>query len=262
MSQGVLSNPARWRAFADAVALALGINVWISIVVLPGLFVGSWRESTDIVVASLPLAALALGLWRRAEIVLLLVFPSTLMIPVALSPEIVGSHVYGPIRFAIVAVGLVAYLFGVSFFSSFYEPPPPHGVRPLASSQEPVPQRWQRRLRLYRALVALSVVFPATMIYTVNFDRSNQAFLLQMYPGRVAQMATVINLAMIAAWVLLYSYAFLGVLRPHRTGDRVLVTDLARIRASARRGKPQPIFYVGVACALGFMLLLLFGRYF
>lgn len=262
MSEGVLSKPARWRAFADAVALALGINVWISIVVLPGLFAGAWRGSGDVLLASLPLAVLGVGLWRRAETVLLLLFPSALMIPVALSPEIVGSHVYGPIRFVIVAVGLVVYLFGVSFFSSFYEPPPPKSVRPLASSQKPVPPRWQRRLRMYRALAILSVVFPAAMLYTVNFDSDNQAFLRQMYPGRVAQMTTVINLAVIAAWVLLYTHAFLGVLRPHRTGDRVLVTDLARIRASARRGKPRATFYVGVACALGFMLLLLFGRYF
>lgn len=262
MLQGVLNNTARWRAFADAVALALGINVWVSVVVLPGFFVGSWQGSGDVVAGSAPLAVLAFGLWRRAEAVLLLAFPSALMVPVALSPEIVGSHVYGPMRFVLVAVGLVAYLFGVSFFTSFAEPPPPEHVRPLSSSSEPTPGRWQRRFRVYRALTLLSLVFPATLIYTVNFDSASEAFLRQMFPGRVAQMTTILNLAVIAAWVLLYSYAFLGVLRRHRTGDRGLVTELTRIRLRAGRGTTRPAFYLSVVCALGFMLVLLFGTYF
>lgn len=262
MTAGVLSNPTRWRAFADAVALALGINVWVSIVVLPGLFVGSWQSTGDVVAGSIPLAVLGLGMWRRAEAVLLLAFPSALMVPVALSPEIVSSHVYGPVRFVLVAVGLVAYLFGVSFFSSFEEPPPPDRVRALSSSRQPVPPRWQRRHRIYRALTLLSLVFPATFLYTVNFDSTSEAFLRQMFPGRVAQMTTVLDLAIIAAWVLIYSYAFLGVLRHHRTGDRALVTELTRIRVHAKRGKPRPAFYVSVLFALGFMLTLLFGRYF
>lgn len=262
MTEGVLHHPARWRAFADAVALALGINVWVSIVVLPGFFVGSWRTLADIIVASAPLAVLALGLWRRAETILLLVFPSALMVPVALSPQIMGSHVYGPARFVIVGIGLVAYLFGVSFFTSFHEPPPPESDRPLASSRRPVADRWRRRFRVYRALTALSVVFPATLLYTVNFDSTSEGFVRQMFPGRVAQMTTVLNLTIVAAWVLIYTYAFLGVLRNHRTGDRVLVVDLARIRTDAKRGRPRPAFYVSVVCALGFMLLLLFGGYF
>ncbi len=262
MKTAVLNSPARWRAFADAVALALGINVWISLVVLPGFFVGAWHGSSDLLIGSMPLLLLGIGLWRRSEAILLLAYPSALMVPVALSPQIVGAGVYGPIRFTIVAVGLVAYLFGVSFFTSFYEPPPPRHVRPLASSRRPVPPRWRRRFRIYRTLTVLSVVFPATMIYTVNFDSTTREFLRQMFPGRLAQMSTILNLAIIAVWVLLYSHAFMGVLRHHRTGDRPLVTELARIRADAKRGKPRASFYLGVACAVGFMLLLLLGRFF
>lgn len=262
MNAGVLSNPARWRAFADAVALALGINIWISIVVLPGLFVGSWRSAGDIIIGVLPLVTLGVGLMRRSEAILLLFFPSALMVPAALTPAIMSAHVYGPIRFVIVAVGLIAYLFGVSFFTSFYEPPPPESVRPLASSRRPVPPRWQRRFRIYRALAVLSVVFPIIMLYTVNFDPTSEAFLRQMFPGRFTQMTAVLDLAVIAAWVLIYLGCFLSVLRHHRAGDRILIADLGRIRAEAKRGKPRPVFYAGVVCALGFMLLLLFGRYF
>ena len=257
---GVLAHSKRWRAFADAVALALGINVWISIVVLPGFFVGSMRDTGDVLVASLPLAALGVGLWRRSETGLLLVFPSALMIPVALAPQIVSSHVYGPIRFTIVAIGLIAYLFGVSFFSSFYEPPPPEKIRPLASSRHPTPPRWQRRFRMYRFLTIASVIFPALLLYTVNFDPASEAFVRQMFPGRFAGMTTVLNLGVVVAWVAIFNYFILGILKHHRTGDRTLIAELNGIRAQARRGRPRPVFFVGVACALGFMLLLFVGR--
>lgn len=257
---GVLAHPKRWRAFADAIALALGINVWISIVVLPGFFVGIFRDTNDILLASLPLLALGAGLWRRNETVLLLIFPSALMVPVALAPAVVSSYVYGPIRFVVVAIGLIAYLFGVSFFSSFYEPPEPTNVRPLASSRQPTPPRWRRRFRMYRSLTILSVLFPAVLLYTVNFDKTSEAFLRQMFPGRVDGMTTVLNLGVIVAWVAIFNLFILGVLKHHRTGDRTLIADLNAIRTQAKRGKPRPIFFIGVACALGFMLLLFVGR--
>ena len=256
----MLAHPKRWRTFADAVALALGINIWVSIVVLPGFFVGSFRATGDILVASLPLVALAAGLWRRNETVLLLLFPSALMLPVALSPQIMSIHVYGSVRFVVVSIGLIAYLFGVSFFTSFYEPPPPENVRPMASSRHPTPPRWRRRFRMYRTLTIISVLFPAILLYTVNFDKTCEAFLRQMFPGRVAPMTTVLNLSVIVAWVVIFNSFVLGVLKQHRAGDRDLVAALALTRSLARRGKPQPVFFVGVACAFGFMLLLFFGR--
>jgi hypothetical protein len=258
---GFWSDPKRWRTFADVVAMALGINVWVSVVVLPGFFVGGWHSSTEIAASLLPLVVLMIGLWRRNEVVLLLGFPSALLIPTALNPAIVSSHVYGPIRFVVVAVGLIAFLMGASFFTSWYEPPPPESVRPLASSRRPIPERWKRRFRVYRYLIALSIVFPVTFVYLINFDDTNQAFLLLRYPGRVNLMVTVLNLLVIGAWFLIYAYAFMGILRPHRTGDRNLVTDLARIRAESKRGRPRFVFYVGVVCALGFMLALMMSRY-
>ena len=75
-------------------------------------------------------------------------------------------------------------------------------------------------------------------------------------------MLTLLNVGAIGAWLLIYTYVFLGILRPHRTGDRDLVVELAQIRASSKRGKPRPLFYAGVAAAMGFMLLLLLSRYY
>src|SRR5262245_839130 len=57
----------RWRTFADVVAFTLGTNVWISIVILPAIFVGVLHTFGQIVAALLPFAVLILGLARRSE---------------------------------------------------------------------------------------------------------------------------------------------------------------------------------------------------
>lgn len=250
----------RWRTFADSVAVALGVNLWVSLVLLPGFVAGTLHTGAARLAAVLPLAVLGLGVWRRSEVVLLLGYPSVLLVPVAFAPEMANVHVYGPIRFAIVAIGLVGYLFGASIFTSFREPPPPVGRRALASASRPVPRRWQRRFRVYAALTVLSLVFPLVLLYTINFDDTSREFLLRRYPGRVAALTTVMNLGAVGFWILSYFWFFLGVLRPHRTGDRDLLADLEQIRRQSRRARPRPQFYVGVGFALILMVALLILR--
>jgi hypothetical protein len=251
----------KWRAFADLVAFALGVNVWISIVVLPAAFVGALHGQTRMAVAALPVVVLLLGLLKRSEILLLGLFPAATLVPIAVSPPMASAHVYGPIRFAVVALGLVAYLLGVSYFTSFHEPPAPISVRKLTSAQSGSPLRWRRRERVYWHLFWLSIVFPGTLLWLANFDGEIQADLEGMYPGRVALMTTMIDVGVVALWILLYLTMFLGVMRPHRTGDRDLVTRLALARAEASVGRPRARFYLGVAAALVFMALLVVLRH-
>lgn len=241
---------ARWRTFADVVAFTLGTNVWISIVILPAIFVGSLRSNSQIAAAALPLTVLMLGLARRSEAILLGLFPAAILVPVALHPVMVSSHVYGPIRFTLVSIGVVAYLFGVSFFTTWHEPPAPRSVRGLSSAQAGPPERWQRRERVYWMLAGMSVVIPMVLIAWVNFDGSVADFLGEMYPGRVALMTTALTAGAILLWLVIYHYAFLGALRPHRTGDRDLVAALARARTDAKAGKPRPRFYLAVVLAM------------
>lgn len=255
-------NPTRWRRFADLVAVLLGVNVWVSVVLLPELFVGAWHARATPFVAAMPLAVLAAGLWRRSELLLLLAFPAALLVPVAAAPEIVSAHVYGPLRFAVVASGLLAYLFGASFFTAFYEPPPPAHVRPLSSSAQPTAPRWRRRFRLYRGLTALSAAFPVGLLWAIEFDRQNQAFLHKNFPARATTLTTALELVAIGVWVALFAAFFLAPLRDHRTGDRAIAGELARLRAEAMRARPRPIFYVGVAAALGLVALLLALRHY
>jgi len=254
------TSPRRWRAFADAIAVALGLNVWLALIFFPGLFIGAWSSKLHVAVAALPLFALAFGVWRRSEAVLLFGFPTALLLPVGVAPDLVTLHVYGPIHFTVVALGLVAYLFGASVFTSFYEPPEPVSTRPLASSLRPVPARWRRRTRVYRYLFALSIALPATLLYSLNFDEGTREFIQKMYPGRAASFTAVLNLGLLTFWLLLYARVFLRTLQEHRTGDRDMGTTLGMLRASLRQRRPRPAFYIAAAIALILMAILVVTR--
>ncbi len=256
-----LTTDRRWKTFADVVAFALGTNVWISIVILPAIFVGALHRGSDVAAAALPFVVLMLGLARRSEAVLLGLFPAAVLVPVALQPQMASSHVYGPIRFTLVALGVVAYLFGVSFFTTWHEPPAPRSIRGLTSAQVGPAERWQRRERVYWILTGMSLIIPAVLIAWVNFDSAVEDYLGEMYPGRVALMTTALTAGAIALWLGIYHYAFLGVLRPHRTGDRDLVTALAQARTDAKSGRPRPRFYLSVVLALAAMVTLILLRH-
>lgn len=247
----------RWRTFADAVAAALGVNVWVSLVLLPAAFGGGLSGKVLPLAAFAPLALLAIGVVRRWDAMLLYGFPASLLVPLSLQPETAQVHVYSPWRLALVALGLIAYLFGASAFTSFREAPPPVASRPLASASRPMPARWRRRFRIYRALVVLSAVFPLVLLYAVHFSPSTQAFLREKYAGRVPEVTTFIDLAVIAFWIALYAAYFLGLLRAHRTGDRAIQSILQELAERARRPRPGPVFYLGVVVAIVLMVLLM-----
>ncbi len=251
----------RWRAFADVVAVALGVNVWISMVVLPALFVGALRTTAMTAAVLLAPAALLAGVWRRSQLVLLGAFPTAVLVPIALAPEMAASHVYGPLRFVVVAVGLVGYLLGVPFFTTFHEPRAPVSERMLTSAREPRPPRWRRRERVYWGLAAAAFAVPAFLLWEVSYDPTIQAPLAAWYPGRISLMTTLLMLCAVAMSVVLYAWVFLGVMRPHRTGDRDVVTALAVARADAQRGRPRLRFYLGVILALGFMAAMVVLRH-
>lgn len=250
----------RWRRFADVVALSLGANVWLSLVIIPSVQIGALHGAARLIVALLPLLVLGIGIALRSELLLLGGFPSTLLVPISVDPAIAAAHLFGPVRFFVVALGVVAYLLAGSYFMSFHEPAAPRSARPLASSAEPRADRWQRRERVYWMLTGLSVVCPLLGIYWVNFDPAINAFLQQMYAGRVASMSTLLNVTVLALWLVIYLHVFLGALKPHRTGDRELVTDLGILRNQAKSGRPRLRFHLAVAAALILMGVLVYMR--
>jgi hypothetical protein len=251
----------RWRAFAAVVAAALGGNVWVSMVVLPGLFVGALHDAGVAAAAAAAPALLAVGLWRRSEGVLLGWFPAAVLLPVVLAPTMASTQVYGPWRFAVVAVGLVAYLLGVAFFTTFHEPRQPVSVRPLASAAQPTPARWRRRERMYALLTLLAAAGPVFLVHEAAYDHRVRAAIAAGYPDRTAAMGTLVVLAAVALATMVHARVLLEALRLHRTGDRELVTTLAIARADAGRGRPRARFYVGVVLALALMAALVAVRH-
>ena len=254
----IVARNDRWQAFAQAIALALGINLWISLVLAPGLVTGAFgshapSQTLAILTLLAPLPLLALGIRAHNETILLFAFPSALLVPIALSPTIASQQVYGPVRMAIVGLGLVAFLSGASTLTSFHEPPAPKSRRPLKSSLDPVSPRWRRRNRLYAMLAIASLVFPLTLLYHINFDTKGALALSENYPGRAATFTTLLNVVALAVWLLMLSRFFIAPLEGPRRGDKLLQRELSTMRARANRQRPRVIFYFGGLTALVLM---------
>jgi hypothetical protein len=254
------------RIAADVVAAVLGLNLWVSFVLVPGLFIGSFaRVRAFLLVAPVPLAVLAVGIARRSPLWLLLVYPATLLVPVALDPRTVGENAQSPWAFALIALSLVGFFLGSSYLCGPRDAgaaAPALKTRRLGASLETKsPARWRRRRRIYVALGVLAAAFPAALVYKVDFAPETRAYLAELYPGdRTATMIALLNLGALVLWLAVFAIGFVGPLRHHRTGDQALIRDLERLRIEARRPTPRLGFYVGVLCALGLMAVLLYMR--
>ncbi len=245
----------RWRTFADATALALGLNLWATLDLLPGLVVEGEIGPPQVALLLLPLMLLAFGVWRRNEAILLFAFPAAMLLPIASNPAMATLQFYSPARFVLVGISLIAFLFGASTLTSFYEAPAPRHVRPLHSSTQPLPQRWRRRFRMYAFLAIISLVYPLVLIYHINFDELGTLALNENYPGRAATFTTLLNVIAIGIWLLVFANFILAPIKQHRTGDKPLRRELAALRRRAKRGNPHAFSYVGGVVALLLMAL-------
>jgi hypothetical protein len=255
------------RHASDLVASALGLNLWVSLVLVPGLFVGTFeRHPALMLFAPLPLVALGVGILRRSPLWLLLTYPATLLLPVAVDARVVAENAQGPVTFTLVGISLVGYLLGAAYLtgagSTHHAPSDAHveRIRRLSSADR-VPNRWRRRTRIYVALAVLSAIFPAVLVYAVDFAPDTRAFLDKMYAEKASAMLALMNLGVLALWLGIYAIGFLAPLQHHRTGDRQLVRRLDELKQDARRGTPRLTFYVAVVAALGLMAVLIFSRY-
>jgi len=267
--QGVAPRSRTLRLAADVVTATLGLNLWLSLVLVPGLFLGSFGHSfahgrAFLLVAPVPLVVLGVGIVRRSPLWLLLAYPAMLLVPVALDPRTVGENAERPLVFTLIAASLVGYFLGAAYLTGGRgggELATERTRRLGASLGAKNPARWRRRRRLYTAFGILSMVFPIALIYQINFAADTRAYLAELYPGdRAPTMIALLDLGAVLLWFAAFAIGFVGPLRAHRTGDKEIVSELERLRAQARRASPSLVFYVGVVCALGLMALLLAMR--
>jgi hypothetical protein len=257
------------RIAADAVTAALGLNLWVSLVLVPGLFLGSFGAAalhgrTFLAMAPVPVVVLGIGIARRSPGWLLLAYPAALLAAIALDPRTIGQTAQRPLAFVLIAASLVGFFLGSAYLTSVRNAvaTAPGRTRRLgASLGTKNPVRWRRRRRVYAALGILSLVFPAALLYQINFAPDTRAYLAEMYPGaRGPSMIALLDLGAVALWLAAFAVGIVGPLRSHRTGDKELIADLERLRVEATRPAPSLAFYIGVVCALGLMALLLYLR--
>jgi hypothetical protein len=251
------TSPIR-RRYSEGVILALGLNVWLSWLVLPGLYLGELTRLSVLLLALAPPILLGVGILRRSAFLLLLCFPATCLLGAAVAPRLVSSAAHSTARLSLLALGLCAFLLGVSLLLS-PTPGQPLRTRPLATG--PTPPRWRRRVRVYRGLTLLSAVFPLVLVTAVNLSPQNRAYVGELYAGRQSVVFTLFNLGILALWLGLFIVYFVGVLDPHRSGDKELLRDLARLSATPRRGSRWRTVTALLLLSLALLGQLLYLRY-
>lgn len=246
------------RNLWELAILVLGLNLWVTFLLVPLLHLDSPSSGTAWLCVP-PLAALAVGVVLRNRIVLLAAYPLLLAVPTLVNPKLVGVNVYSPLTFCLVAVSFVAFMVAtVMLLEVIHAPAAPAETRSLG--QVRLDERWRRRVRIHRWLAVLAAVFPALFIFTAFLHPGVQQDLAAYYPRRGTSPQVFAGILVLLLWLTVFYAYFLSPLKAHVRGDPHLRYELRKIRHEARTGKPRTSFYIFVAMALVFMLLLVVGR--
>jgi hypothetical protein len=252
--------------------VALGVNLWVVAVALPLALAAHARalagaSAAGIVVFALaPLVALAVGAWlERAQSqawALLVAFPVLVVVPQALAAADVTARVVPAAASILAAASLVAYLGSVVRAQARAERAADGGSAPIVRRlhQDPVPSRWRRRLRVYRGLVAVAVVFPLVLVAAVDLSPSFTASLEASFGGSAARAQALATVAVGLLWVVLLRAYVLAPLHGHLQHDRDLLRVMEHDRRHARSGRPRAAFYTAVVVALAAMIAVVWQR--
>jgi hypothetical protein len=245
---------------------AVGANLWLVAVLLPLVLERSWVMMPGrglaalFAMALLPIGALYLGIRRRSVMALFVAFPFACALPeLLLGSRAARVGIVGTAPLPLTAAVLVAFLLAAAHGLGRAEAPAdPAGSQALTTG--PTPERWIRRLRIYRTQVALSALFPVALLFwLVGWPATRDAFELSFAANSddaLAASAAGIGLL----WMGLYRFYFLAPLEGHLHHDREVRIQLEIARRQARRGRPRPAFYVAVVCALVAMAAVLWQR--
>lgn len=259
MTEDVVSSAQKRRRNLWEIAIVvLGLNLWVTFLLVPLLHLDSPPETT-VVLCLVPLLALAAGVFFRQRVVLLGGYPLLLAVPTLVSPKLVGVNVYSPLTFCLVSISFVAYSVAtVALLQAIQAPPGEPDGKSLGKVR--LDERWRRRVRIHRWMAVLAGLFPALLIFAVFLHPGIQQDLAAYYPRRGTAPQVFSGVLVLALWVVIFHAYFLTPLRSHIRGDPHLRYELRRLRSEARLGKPRPGFYVYVLMALVFMVLLVAGR--
>ncbi len=213
----------RDRIFSLA-PLVLGVNLWVATTVVPAL--GGIGSDGGILGALLilPLVLLGLGLWRRSEVLLLVVFPVSLLLPIGTSNGALLLTDYTPFSFFMHACVWIAYLFSASRYTTAeitLIPTHKPNRRPLKQASPRLP---------CILLAATAALYPLVLLYSVLFTESHHLFRRELFPGRATDVTTLLVLTVFAMHIV-FSFAFwVPLAEGIRSEDRQLSHSLRRVR--------------------------------
>jgi hypothetical protein len=245
------------RRAASRLAALLGINVWITLVMVPALYLGHASPARSTLLG-FPLVLLAVAAARLWPVGLLMLYPLSLVAVPAADRSLVGINVISPTGFWITALSLLGYVFGAGFLLARGQVGnPTQRVRPL---RDPEPAAWRSRRRFYRLWLAVLVPVLPVLVHAVNLSPSHLDALRGRFGGRTAQVTLVMNVLSLALFVVLFALYFVPPLVADYRGDPATRAELTRLRGDVSRGRPRAIFFLGVLAALALMALLLWLR--
>jgi len=266
-------KPKVLQSLRMTLPLALGANLWVVAVALPMLLAAHARalggvSTPGLVAASLaPLVALGAGAWlERVEAqawALLVAFPVLVVAPQALAAPDVTARVVPAAASLLAAASLVAYLGSVVRAQARAERAVDVAAATAATRrlhQDPIPSRWQRRLRVYRGFAVVALVFPLVLVGVVCLSPSFAASLEAAFGAQAPRAQALAAVGVGLLWIVLLRAYVLAPLHGHLQHDRDLLRTMELDRRHARRGRPRPGFYFAVAVALVAMAAVVWQR--
>jgi hypothetical protein len=243
-------------------ASALGVNLWLTILVVPALYLRASAASVGVLAAlcALALALLVVGLVRRSRLLLLLLFPLALGLGPLVEPALAGPSVYTPWTLLPCAAALLLHLGGALWLCSTAAVP----AAPARLKAVAVPLRAPvsaRRFRLYRALAVLGGLFPAVLLVAVLHRPGAAGDLERAFGASAPVAATLIALFALALWVGLFFVYFVRVFATHLDGDRLTLAEDIEIRRRLVARRPGLGLYVTMLAGLALMAAFLVLRY-
>jgi hypothetical protein len=246
----------------ELLATALGVNLWLTMVVVPALYLRAAAASAGVLVAVCALAAglLVAGILRRSRLLLLLSFPASLVLGPLLEPALAGPSVYTPATLLPCAAALLLHMGGALWLcSTVGTPAAPARVKTVAAPLQALVSA--RRFRLYRAFAVLAALFPAALVGAVHYRPAAAADLERAF-GPAAPVATaLVTLLALALWVGLFFVYFVRPLSVHLDGDRETMAENIEVRRRLVARRPRLTLYLTMLVALALMAALYALRY-
>jgi hypothetical protein len=214
---------AGFTALRSGLILALGLNFWLTALVVPAIGL----RAADLAALSLPAPLLlAFGVLTRNAAALLVGMPLATLLPLGLSDLAAARQAGGP--FLMVALALVLYLFATLRILVDVPACDTLVTRRILPPDAPSPY-WQQHRWLHRAMMAGAVLVPAFFLYFIDLDPGMRraVALHEAHPESALALWTAGGAL---ASVVFISHGLLRPLAGHLEQDRAVWREVAAAR--------------------------------